>query len=609
MKNLQQNNGFTLVELIVSVGITAVLMVGISTFFSSTFQNMFTARGKVANAQEQSVVNTILSEKFVDAEKLQKIDINGFYAVIRNDMDTGDLPFTYIGRDGQITPPFEEEGHVVFKDFFVFNGKDRDYASFATGIKNPAGIYYGIANHLYVTAPLENKIYDCTAVSPLINCQPTSSLNVTGLNQPMDMDYDMANTLYVADAGNDRIIAIDLNTLTVTPIASDLNYPTGIAYYSSIKSGKKYLFVADTYNHLIKRIDLSDNSIETVVGAGDDEDCNTTPTEEHTALFCKLHFPTDVMIQNNELYIADTGNDRILKVTDPAPDLSNYELPLSLDESTEVDHVDFELPAGSTIGSVTEGDPNTFHKVKYDSTNPVITASLTGQTTGNYMVCPGDPMTCTNYFRGFYVNNENNIFRDGDSLDILGSPYSVDGEPVFESGKGWKVVMHETGTIIDPLVGSDVRITTEFSGNSSFFLNLTNVTFLETFNKIQVKAYDDAAENKQVNSALDSVTIRIGDGVLGTPEDTISVVLDSGLDFPTGLGWDIDGLETPDPPQFSPEYFDNFDYTSDFLTQNFGFDTSNGDNILELKFDAQLGEDAEGKPLWTPYTLNADVTP
>src|SRR5512136_1238485 len=51
--------GFTLVELIVSVAITGILMLGISAFFSSTFQNLFKTQTQTTNTEKQYVVNEI----------------------------------------------------------------------------------------------------------------------------------------------------------------------------------------------------------------------------------------------------------------------------------------------------------------------------------------------------------------------------------------------------------------------------------------------------------------------------------------------------------------------------------------------------------------------
>lgn len=619
MKSIKQNIGFTLVELIVSVGITAVLMIGISVFFSSTFRNMFAAREEVGNTQGQFVVSTILDGKFVNAQKVQQLGGGGSFAVIKNDMDKGDLPFTYISRDG-MTPPISPEGHVVFKDFFVFNGKSSTgEVSTDTQIPNPGGIVAGGMNNYFVTAPLENRIYNCP--NSLNACTSGSPfLNVEGLNQPTDIDMG-TSALYVADAGNNRVVAIT-NFLTpsptVTPLATGLNYPTGLAYYSP-KPGEEYLFVADTYNHLVERIDLSDNSIETVVGGGNDEDCNTTSyAHEHTALFCKLRFPTDVMLATDDksYYVADTGNGRILKVQDPALDpmseLSNREFSAKLAAASQISKIEFVFPPGTQFLPFSEGtDLNDLHKGKFSVNGSTVTYSLSVPMTEDI---PEDVETCSpnptpppvqicevnTNFTGFRVDPSDNIFVNGDSVKIEGNDYSISDANTIYVSPADDEIEYDDGTI--------VRISNDFTALTyTFHFNLSNVQFAAPgFNLVQTKIYDASAVPVLLSVPPDRTILRIGDGVLGTSEDTISVY-DGGFDFPNGLGFDASGSFVFSP---TPEYdlnFPSYDYVSNFQVKDFKFDEPNGGDVLELYFMGKLGEDAEGESRWQDYTLDSDV--
>jgi len=131
MQHTYKSSGFTLVELMVSVAITAILMVGIAAFFSSTFRHMFMAREEVVSTQGQFTTTTILDGKFANVDQLDKVGPGGAWAVIQNNMETGDLPFTYIGA---------QNGHLVMKDFFVFNGRHGFGESANTDISNPAAV-------------------------------------------------------------------------------------------------------------------------------------------------------------------------------------------------------------------------------------------------------------------------------------------------------------------------------------------------------------------------------------------------------------------------------------------------------------------------------------
>ena len=79
-----------------------------------------------------------------------------------------------------------------------------------------------------------------------------------------------------------------------------LQHPLGVTC-----EGNK-IYVADTYNHAIRLIDLAEQRVSTLVGKPemktvcniDDPACDTLG----------LYEPSDVKIRNNALYIADTNN-------------------------------------------------------------------------------------------------------------------------------------------------------------------------------------------------------------------------------------------------------------------------------------------------------------
>ncbi len=86
-------------------------------------------------------------------------------------------------------------------------------------------------------------------------------------NNPRDIVFGPDNRLYVADEFNHRVRAIDLTTGTITTVAgngtteftgdggpataSSLNRPAGLEF-----DAEGHLYVADTYNHRIRRVNL-----------------------------------------------------------------------------------------------------------------------------------------------------------------------------------------------------------------------------------------------------------------------------------------------------------------------------------------------------------------
>ncbi len=607
MKNYYKNRGFTLVELMVSMGITAILMVGMATFFSSTFSSMFMAREKVANSQGQFVVSTILGGKFVNVDKLEEIDPNGDFVVLRNDMETGDLPFTYIGKE-----TIADAEHIVFKDFFVFNGQDGVWKSVSgtgpdmAGLKNPAGIA-NIGSNNYVVVPLENKIYKCN--QQLDSC--SGPLNITPPDKPLDHPMDITtdgNSLYITDSGNNRIIKVV--TPDRNPVATVLytdhttfNYPTGITYYNY---GPGYLFVADTYNHLVKRINLATNTITIVAGDGDDDDC------DNTARFCKLNFPTGLMVYDNELYISDTGNGRVLKISD-AGKPSNFTMEfLSPEDTVAIKEIKIVFPTDvdhsfTDLDSVTGLTENgNTHKDDTETFEYRLWTILDENTLVTNVRPEPDPNTMDRISVA-----DNDLFEVGDTLRFVNDANN-DFEVVNNINQ---IISLKNNFAIDHLSGEEVILTTPVPANTKITFDLSNVNTANAssgFSAIDIEMYDETNTLIETRQHF----FRIGDDELGTFEDTIEVVSGHEADdFPTGLGLDIDEEWTPylvvsDTPKYSLDFSDSgYDYVSDFDVEpgSFGFSTSNEDGILELEFEAILGLDVEGQPILENNILNSNI--
>ena len=595
-----KNTGFTLVELLVSVGITAILMVGLSTFFSSTFRNMFMAREQVATGQEEFVVNTILNGKFAHALSVDSGSGCGTDCVVlRNDTDTGDLPFTYVGK-----ATVGSTDRIVFKDFFVFNGKEGTLSSqTASGIENPGGLTV-LSTKAYVTAPLEDDIYVCTNPAGPSGC---SALGITGLNQPIDITND-DTFLYVTDAGNNRIVKIPTTGGSPELVAGDgFNYPTGIAFYTY--GGTDYLFVSDTYNHLVKKVQILGGATTVVAGDGDDEVCDNDG-RDHTASFCKLNFPTGLLVADDgtgeALYIADTGNGRVLKVSDPGhPDEFNLEFD-SPSADKGIKEINFVFPTGTDTSSTTldsfgsTGDilrktgniSKTGNEFTYELWTTLVDDTLnTNQcspepcapTMDKIEVAHPDIFNSTSYKDLYMASDYLTVQSTSDQILDLTSNFST----------------HQS-------IGEVVSLTTKVPADTSITFDFSSVDTSAVaggFHNIDIEFYDETNALLETRNHL----IRFGNGELGTPEDTISV--EGTYDFPTGLGWNGSSVEVSGTPDYSTDFSNtNYDYVSDFEVRNLDFSEPNPGQILELHFEALEGEDSEGSEIWEENTLNANIS-
>jgi thiol-disulfide isomerase/thioredoxin len=84
-----------------------------------------------------------------------------------------------------------------------------------------------------------------------------------------------------------------------------LQHPLGVAWHDG------FVYVADSYNHKIKRVDPKNRTVETVIGTG------KPGMADGAAKAATLHEPSGLTWVDGKLYITDTNN-HLLRVYDPA---------------------------------------------------------------------------------------------------------------------------------------------------------------------------------------------------------------------------------------------------------------------------------------------------
>jgi sugar lactone lactonase YvrE len=157
-----------------------------------------------------------------------------------------------------------------------------------------------------------------------------------GLNHPAGIAVDADGWLYVADTGNHTIRVINPATLEMTLLAgapqtagSADGHPTGVARFRSprglVVDGLLYsgsrdgsLYLADAGNHIIREI--TRNTVRTLAGySGDDAGpaiAGIPGFQDGTDTNAWFNSPNDIALAaNGDLYIADTGNASIRKLT------------------------------------------------------------------------------------------------------------------------------------------------------------------------------------------------------------------------------------------------------------------------------------------------------
>lgn len=497
-------------------------MLGLSTFFSSTFHNLLQAQEQTQISQQQFTSGEIFREKLRHVKTVLPGGSSASNILFQSD-EKGVVSFNYIAKSGT---------QLAFKDLMIFNGiKDGNYLDSGAGkikrLSDETEVLSGVTNAssfvangsiYYVVFPLENKVQKCESGACI-------DWITSGLSAPTDIITD-GTSFYVTDSGNNRVVKIDATGTTFTEIASGLNFPTGIAY--STTGSSPTLFVADTLNNLVKKINIADKKVTTIAGSGESTAC------DNTALYCKLNMPTGLSVQDNSLYIADSGSGRVLKVSDPGTLLS-YDFAFTLDNPTYISKVTFTFPDGSAgISDITEG-LNDLHKAIYRFSGNAMTSdfstTLSQDTSLTYCTnpAPSGPPVCT---LGFVtVQGGENIFNaNGEYLKIgSGSPWARVDHPENND-----VYFIENETTHSYPAGTIIRLFKEFAEDPfEWHLNFIpgTATLPNLFNTVKMEIYDQTPAIVQTQYFI----LRQGDGVLGTAEDKIEVVKDTGLNFPTGV--------------------------------------------------------------------------
>ena len=206
----------------------------------------------------------------------------------------------------------------------------------------PSGVAVDGAGNVYIADSGNNRIRKVSSAGIITTVagnltagfagdnQLADSVN-TEFNNPVGVTVDVAGNLYIADNSNQRIRRIDAATGVITTVAGN-GLPSGLGdgygTYSGDTDQAKLaglslpyavafdasgnMFIPDSTNHCIRRVDASTHVITTVAGTGGKSGYKGDGGAATSAL---LNDPSGVAIDPaGNLYIADTANAAIRKV-------------------------------------------------------------------------------------------------------------------------------------------------------------------------------------------------------------------------------------------------------------------------------------------------------
>ncbi|MGB6483252.1 MAG: choice-of-anchor D domain-containing protein [Candidatus Acidiferrales bacterium] len=196
--------------------------------------------------------------------------------------------------------------------------------------EDPSGIALTTGNKVYLANRAQNTIRlldmltGIVAAVPLGSASNSAQPRSSNLDpfEPAGLSADTEGNLYVADRGNNRVLALALNATHFTFLAHVLD-----AAAVAADSAKGQLYVASPATNRVFVIDLDSGNINVFAGSGAFQNSDASAAFDSAPESAQLGAPEGVAVDGQgNVFISDTGANAIVRVDAKAGTLSHVAL-------------------------------------------------------------------------------------------------------------------------------------------------------------------------------------------------------------------------------------------------------------------------------------------
>ncbi|MHC4777990.1 MAG: NHL repeat-containing protein [Planctomycetota bacterium] len=364
-------------------------------------------------------------------------------------------------------------------------------------------------------AIVESGSDDTTLPFSLANSRVStvSSATESGLNNPGDLVLDLSGNVYICDTFNHKVLVLNAQSIaqvfagvTIPPNtlgviagseasgfngdnqpATDatLNFPGGIALDASSPPN---VFIADTLNHRIRRIDGTSGYITTVAGTG----IPGVAGDGGVAIMAEVNSPQDIAFGPlGDLWIADTGNNQIRFLNNQGTNLVVFGVTADAGALTRI--------SGATDGSPGfngDGSPFGSASILFDGPRGIAvdgSGNVYISDTENHVIRVAN-------ITGSGITIAGTTIASEDVADVAGAGvpgYNEAGPSRVRFGCRGKLTLDVNGNIFFPDTGNNCLRAVETSGSGSLQVGsvIIAANYIETFAGRGTDPGDDVSQS------------------------------------------------------------------------------------------------------------------